>query len=86
MISPARAEATFALFGVRGEPDLDAPARALLAEVPSGMTAVDLTEPLRRAETAERTYFVFDGHWTRHGHDVVATALTPQLIERLRVR
>ncbi len=86
VISPARAEATFALFGVRVEPDLDAPARALLAEVPSGMTAVDLTEPLRRAETAERTYFVFDGHWTRHGHDVVATALTPQLIERLRVR
>jgi lysophospholipase L1-like esterase len=85
-ISPERARATFDLFGVSGEPDLDAPARAVLAALPLSFTAIDLSPALREAERGGRTYFVFDGHWTPRGHEFVAEALAPRVAERLLSR
>jgi len=86
VISPTRARATFDLFGVEGEPDLDSAARAVMDAVPRAFTAVDLAPALRAAEPGGRTYFVFDGHWTPRGHDVVAEALAPGVAERLGAR
>jgi len=83
VISPERAHATFELFGVTGEPDLQAPAREVSRRVPGGVSVVDLEPALEAAEGEGRTYFVFDGHWTARGHDTVARALTPVLLTAL---
>ncbi len=38
-----------------------------------GFPFLDLTEPLRRAESAP--YFTYDGHWTAAGHATAARAV-----------
>lgn len=80
-ISPERAKATFALFGIQGEPDVDALPRAILASMPPGLPATDLAPALREAEPGGRTYFIFDGHWTERGHAVVADEISSFLVE-----
>lgn len=85
VITPERAQATFALFGVAGEPDVDAPTRAVQSAMPGGMPTVDLSPALRAAEVGGRTYFVFDAHWTARGHRAVADAIVPELEHALRV-
>ncbi len=65
---------------------LDSAARAVMDAVPRAFTAVDLAPALRAAEPGGRTSFVFDGHWTPRGHDVVAEALAPRVSARLDPR
>jgi hypothetical protein len=50
------------------------------------VASVDLGPALQAAEPGGRTYFVFDGHWTPRGHDVVAEALAPRVSARLDPR
>jgi hypothetical protein len=61
---------------------LDSAARAVMDAVPRAFTSVDLAPALRAAEPGGSPYFVFDGHWTPRGHDVVAEALAPRVAER----
>lgn len=83
VLSEARARATFALYGIHGEPAVDAPARFVAGMVPRDLLAVDLTPALRAGEAAGHTYYTFDGHWRAHGHQVVAEALTPTFVAAL---
>lgn len=77
VVDEGRRAATFGLVGFDpATADVDAPARAMAAELQrQGVQACDLTGPLRAANTGEPLYFTYDGHWTSAGHAVVADAL-----------
>lgn len=67
------------MFGLPDSPDPTAPARLVAGLIPAGIPALDLRPALVAAEEEGRTYFIFDGHWNRHGHEAVADALVPFL-------
>lgn len=80
-MDPARLQASLDLFGLQGTPDADNPARAVLAAMPEGLPALDLTPALRAADADEPVYLQFDGHWSAAGHRAVADALAEFLGE-----
>ncbi|MFT5682170.1 MAG: hypothetical protein ACI8RZ_003088 [Myxococcota bacterium] len=78
VIETDRAEATFEVVGLdTARMDLDAPRRAALDILRKlNIPACDLTDPLKTAtEAGGELYFVYDGHWTADGHQVVAETL-----------
>lgn len=80
-IDEAHTASALSMVGLPAEADAGGPARALKPLLPAAAYALDLAPVLAEAEPGGRTYFIFDGHWTRRGHEAVAEALAP-VIER----
>jgi hypothetical protein len=74
-VQPERVEATFALVGLDPEAaKVDAPSDAIHSVLRRlTVDSCDLVQPLR--EQAEGAYFEYDGHWTPHGHAIVADTI-----------
>ena len=74
-VQPERVDATFSLVGLDpNATNVDGPSDAvhgLLRKL--DIDACDLVEPLRA--DADGAYFEYDGHWTPHGHAVVADTI-----------
>ena len=84
-VDPARTAPTLEMVGIDpASADLDAPLRALkevLAE--QQIAACDLVPALRKATAAGvRTFYMYDGHWTPDGHQVVARTIASCLKQR----
>lgn len=75
VIDQARAKPTFELVGLESnELDLDAPqekVKEILKKL--NIPSCDLTDVL---ENGESPYLVFDGHWNKEGHQIVAKTLS----------
>ena len=83
-VEPDRAAGTLSMVGLEpSDAELDAPRAAVLASLNRlGIASCDLVDPLTRAAAdGAAPYFVFDGHWTEAGHQIVAEALEPCLRE-----
>jgi hypothetical protein len=62
----------------------NSPQRRILAFCAElGITCVDLLPPLRRAETAGRTYHLRDTHWNARGNRVAGKVLAEAVVARL---
>jgi len=77
VIDQERIEPTFNIVGLSEvKKDIEAPqleAMAILKQLK--INACDLTKALREGEKKAPTYFTYDGHWTPHGHRIVADEL-----------
>ena len=87
-IDPEVAQSTARAFGVDPERlDLDQPSRRMSSELEKlGLKVLDMTPALRAARAAGRRdlYGSVDAHFAPAGHQVVADALVPLLLDVLR--
>ena len=78
VVDESRSKATLSLVGLDpNDAALDAPQNAVMEILQAvGLKGCNLTDSLKSAERVAPTYFKYDGHWTAHGHQAVAAAIS----------